>query len=200
MQAQFAQACLTYLSFHPLSQPCETLQSFAERQNEHAFVAYASQCWGDHVRQVSNPGIDTMALYFLRNPNNVAACAQAAWLTSTPGNIDCSDHRSASALQLPAWFNISSIIPRVYDEILGADTRELIHQKTPLMFACKRGHMDAVRQLLNIGASPNASSSQGTTPMFEAVAGNHVEVVGILLNEAKLQINATNPKKLAAPL
>ena len=94
-QAQLAQACLTYLNLKPISQPCETLWTFAEMEKKYPFVAYASQCWGYHVRLASNPDVEKMALDFVQSSNSVAAYAQAAWLTSVLGNIDCSDHRGA---------------------------------------------------------------------------------------------------------
>ena len=194
-QAQLAQACLKYLSLQPMSQPRETLWAFAELEKKYPFVAYASQCWGDHVRLASDPDVETMALEFVQNPDNVAACAQAAWLTSVPGNIDCSDHRGASALHLCAWFNLPFMISRIDKECLSADIRESTYQKSPLMYACRRGHVDVVHQLLGLGASVNASSLAGTTPIFEAIVGDHEACVKILLRRGELQINTTNPEQ-----
>ena len=40
--------------------------------------------------------------------------------------------------------------------------------ETPLMAACKRGHLDAVRALIGAGANVNATDANGWTPVFKA--------------------------------
>lgn len=195
-QAQMAQACLTYLTLDAVSQPCETLQSFGAKRKEFPFIAYASQHWGDHVRLASNPKTNAMAVDFLKNSNHVAACAQAAWLTSRPGPVDCTYIRSASALHFCAWFGLTSVISSLHNGCLNIDISERIHRKTPLMYACKSGHVDVVRQLLDLGASVNASSLSGETPIFVAIAEDRKEIVGLLLSRPELQINTGNPEQL----
>ncbi len=54
------------------------------------------------------------------------------------------------------------------------------------MYACKRGHIVVVTQLLALGASVNASSVQGGTPLFEAIAENDADVVALLLTRQEL--------------
>ena len=46
--------------------------------------------------------------------------------------------------------------------------------QTPLMYACRKGHVDIVRHLLSLGASQQLSSARGRTAPFEAIAGHPV--------------------------
>ena len=195
VQAQLARACLKYLKFDPVSRPCKSLQGFEARRKEYPFIAYASQYWGDHVSLASDPGTELMAIDFLKHPERIAACAQAAWLTSISRDTNWADQGGASALHLCAWFGLTSVISAVHKDYLNIDVREPIHRRTPLMYACKRGHINVVTQLLALSASVNVSSVQGATPLFEAIAENHEDVVALLLTRRELQINTTNPEQ-----
>lgn len=48
--------------------------------------------------------------------------------------------------------------------------------------ACNRGHIQAVRVLLNHGANVNASANCGTTPLIDAASNGHNTIVKLLLD------------------
>jgi ankyrin repeat protein len=49
------------------------------------------------------------------------------------------------------------------------------------MLACRNGHADTARLLLERGADPDASNHQGQTPLMAAATLNHVEIIDCLL-------------------
>ncbi len=57
--------------------------------------------------------------------------------------------------------------------------------------ACREGHVLAVKQMLEQGASPNGSiTSDGElTPLMEACKGGHVEIVRLLLSKKNINVH-----------
>ncbi len=52
---------------------------------------------------------------------------------------------------------------------------------TPLLFAVRAGRMDAVKALLDMGATLEEGASDGTTPLFMAIVNAHWEMAAYLL-------------------
>lgn len=69
-------------------------------------------------------------------------------------------------------------------------------QEEPLLFACRMGHAEEVRRLLDAGADvgemTEVSGDAGQTPLYAAVWEGHVEIVSMLL-EAGAEPTATTP-------
>ena len=55
---------------------------------------------------------------------------------------------------------------------------------TALHLACLYGHQTCVERLLIQGASPNVRDSDGSTPLHDASAGGHLEIVRLVLAAA----------------
>jgi len=51
------------------------------------------------------------------------------------------------------------MIPKLIQGGLAVDVREPTYGQTPLMYACRRGHVEVVRQLLDFGAWVNKVSA-----------------------------------------
>ncbi|KAK5008288.1 hypothetical protein LTR60_005482, partial [Cryomyces antarcticus] len=80
------------------------------------------------------------------------------------------------------------------DKNLDVDARESLYKQTPLMYACKRGQVEIVRQLLARGAGINKEDGKGRTPMFTALECDQTEVVIEILKDPHLKINAVHRK------
>lgn len=194
-----AHICLTYLNFDALSQPRKEVENFDTKQ--YPFIAYASQHWGDHVREAGldlHTDIRDLALPLVNEPLRLAAYMQAAWATDASGYDGWDVCEGVTSLHVFAWFGLASMIPNLIQMGLDVDVREPTYGQTPLMYACRRGHVQVVRQLLDFGARVHKVSARGRTAMFEAVAQNNEDVVEILLakhelvTRSKLDLKAVN--------
>jgi ankyrin repeat protein len=80
---------------------------------------------------------------------------------------------------------------------LGAslEVRDEKYSGTPLWWAATNGHLEVVRELLTLGADPNAQNIYGETALHRAAYADHREVVKELINH-KANINTPAEKGL----
>jgi ankyrin repeat protein len=74
---------------------------------------------------------------------------------------------------------------------VGADVNTKDHSRTPLHWACDKGHVQVVIELLQHGAVIEAKDNEGYTPLHEACISGHV-VVGNELLSCGANIEATS--------
>lgn len=195
-EVEMANACLIYMSFDAFSRPCYKIEDFDSKRKDYPFIAYASQYWGDHVRDTGpDQRIEATALRFLDDPLRIAAYIQAAWCTDAHGPVSWDVRKGVDPLHICAWFGLSSVVSALDQGDLDVDVQDSTYGQTPLMYACRQGHVEVVRQLLDLNASVNIVSARGRTAMFEAVEQNQEEIVRLLLRKEELDINAVQPKE-----
>ena len=82
-----ANVCLTDLNFDAFSEPCLEVEDLSA--DRYPFIAYASQYWGDHVREARfdiDPHIQSAAMWIVNEPHRLGAYIQAAWFTDITGH------------------------------------------------------------------------------------------------------------------
>ncbi|CAG8959305.1 hypothetical protein HYFRA_00013075 [Hymenoscyphus fraxineus] len=179
-ESTIARICLTYLNFAGLSSTCEP-NEFPEREKKYIFLSYAVDYWGDHVRESGNKLVAAAATKFLQDDSRREAYIQAAWETKTQQHQKWDIRRNIHALHICAWFNLSELIPALFD-ILNVDVREPTFNQSPLMYACRRGNLEVASSLLSLGASINMKSSRGRSALHEAIIHKHSDMVHLLLD------------------
>lgn len=198
-ELEMASACLTYLNFSVFSKPMnlrDEHEEFEAKIQKYPFIAYASQSWGDHVRFAGpDTGIQDDTVRLLNDHDRMAAYIQAAWYTDRESASSWDVRKGIDRLHACAWFGLSSIIPVLERIDENVDVREETYKQTPLMYACRAGHSEVVRQLLNLGASVKAISARGRTPLFEAIEFCRDEVVDLLLSNLDIDLNLI-PEKI----
>lgn len=195
--ANIARACLQYLSHQDLSEPCQGIwedKEFEIRKRKLPFLSYAYQHWGDHAHNAgSDSATEAAVLQFASNPKRIASFIQAAWYLDSTDATNWDIRKGAGSLHVCAWFGLTNVVPKLLHQGLEINCQDPIYGQTPLMYACRRGHVATVMELLSRGASLNTQSTRGSTAMFEAVIKNRVEVVRILLTRKELDIDAAQP-------
>jgi len=174
---EIANACMIYLNLVLPRKFCDD-EYFIAKKRDFPFLQYASQFWGDHVRDASqNPehaaDIQKAALQLIEDPQRMSACMQAAWLTNPGGHDTWDVWRNIDRLHICAWYGLSSIISAMQPDNSMVDRVEPKYGQTPLMYACRKGHSSVVRQLLQLGASQQKVSARGRTALFETILGHH---------------------------
>ncbi|KAI4130812.1 MAG: hypothetical protein LQ347_003244 [Umbilicaria vellea] len=189
--SNIAMACLTYLNFPALSKPFPDDQAnldISRRFNELPFLAYAAQYWADHaLADLDNPKTKEAIIELLINPSKLAATVQAAWYagSKSPNSVSWDVRKGVDCLHVCAYYGLDFAIPTLLqrDSTLDIDSRDLTFGQTPLMYACKRGHIKTVSTLLDCGADVNIPSDRGSTAILEAISCNHPHVVNILIKK-----------------
>lgn len=194
---EMAQACMIYLGL-VISSETHPNEYFASQRVKFPFLQYSSQYWGDHARDAaSNPDVREAALRILDNPRHLVAIMRAAWVTDPGGHDSWDVSKSVDRLHVCAWYGLSFAISISEPEDQLVDVVESNYGQTPLMYACRKGHVETVKKLLDLGASLAKTSSRGRTPMLEAVLENHDSVVKVLVDRRPLtlDINAIHTEK-----
>lgn len=195
MEVEMANACLTCLNYDTFSKPCQYAEDFDAKKEESPFIAYTSQYWGDHVRDAGpNPDLRDKTVNFVGQPFRIDAYIQAAWFTNNGADSSWDVRRDIDGRHVCAWFGLPTIITELEQMEKDVDVQELTYGQTPLMYACRKGHVEVVRELLDLGASIDLVSSLGRTPLLEAIIQNHEEIVSILLSRNELDLNSINLK------
>lgn len=194
-EMDMASACLTCLNFDAFLEHTQDNDEFEAKKQKYPFIAYASQYWGVHVHDAGpDPYIEAKTVQLVNDPHRISAYTQIAWSTDR-GSASSWDVRSkgVDGLHICAWFGLTSIVAKLLQDGHDVDVQEETYGQTPLIYACRAGHVDVVVQLLDHGASVTKSSLRGRTPMFEAIDQDHEEVVNHLLMAKGLDINAVQP-------
>lgn len=169
---KMAKACLTYSNLVLPRKSCED-DYLVSKNSDYPFLAYASQYWGDHVHD-SETHPDYMdvlhdpVMRFFR-PQRKEICVQAAWVTSRGGRNVWDVRRNVDKLHVCGWYGLSAALSEFAPEAGELDVLEPTYKQTPLMYACRRGHYEVARQLLQLGASQRFRSTMGKTALFEAI-------------------------------
>lgn len=194
-ELDMATSCLTCLQYDDFSRRSEQEEHLEATLKRNPFAKYALQFWGEHVSNtISLISIENLTLSLLEDGDRLAAFIQAAWYSGGQNFGSWDVRRDVDAMHICAWFGLSSLILKLGLDNYDVNVQEQTYGQTPLIYACKRGHVDAARQLLDLGARVNAASEKGKTPLFEAVEANHGEVVDLLLDRSELEINIRNSK------
>lgn len=191
----FAEACLSYLNNGTFSKPIPEGDNYDAKVEKYPFVAYASQYWGDHVRYAgSDSRLYDAAARLINDSHRIEACIQAAWARGRPphGWDFC---KGVCGLHVCAWYGLCWIIRGMKDEDINIDIWERTYGQTPLMYACRAGHVGVACELLSRGASVNAISGKGRTALYEAVEWDKEDVVELFLLQDNLDVNALNAKE-----
>ena len=147
----------------------------------HSFTGYAAKNWMVHFhdgQELVDEELTELATGLFRTDESPVS----RWLTL---------YEQATAEELPrrdifgplfggAYFGLTPIVKKVLE--VGCDISAMDSDaKTPLHWACERGHLDVAALLIHNGANISGQCFDGRTSMHLAVQNNHVPLVKQLL-------------------
>ncbi|KAI9790609.1 MAG: hypothetical protein M1816_004941 [Peltula sp. TS41687] len=173
-ETDMATACLTCLEYDIFSKQSEPEEDLDSKLSCNPFAEYALQFWGEHARNAQPASrVEELVLQFLQDPDRLAAYIQAAWYTGRERFDSWDVRRDIDAMHVCAVFGFSSLILKLGLENYNVNIQEGTYGQTPLIYACRRGHLEAAQQLLELGADINLASENGRTALLEAIAAKH---------------------------
>lgn len=153
------------------------------------FFEYSASYWTSHLRasgkSVPQQVLKSAIRLSYRNSNCLTNWSDQYRLASRelitlPSNLD--------PLIVPSFFGLIHLANEVLDNYMS----ELQEQSKPLAlsWACRMGHVDIVKTLLDHGTLVTGAWVEGGSPLSWACASGHLEIVKALLNKAdSSQIN-----------
>ncbi|KAL4889445.1 hypothetical protein BDV59DRAFT_210363 [Aspergillus ambiguus] len=186
-ESKMASLCLTYLKHEHFTEHSADLARYP-------FLHYTLQHWGDHVRRARDRHdytIQDEAFGFLNDPDNVKAVAREAGKVLPPNWI----HDGISAIHLCAWFGLSEIVKKLARDGHSITEPDSKHGRTPLQYACRQGHLDTVKALLELNVLPSKAAIMDAVygfPGLDRDEKQRVEIAKVLLSGRTLNsaINA----------
>ncbi|CAM1501958.1 Fc.00g039420.m01.CDS01 [Cosmosporella sp. VM-42] len=186
---ELARVCLKYVSFDGLGRPCDTDDEYKERLQSNPLYSYAAKNWGQHA---SNADISWDLIHsvvkLLEDAGRVEALCQALFSTK-PGTYRGTSYPGCSQLfprkmrgvHLAAYFGLEKIIRL----IVATHGIELCDGSgmSALSWAAMRGHLGAVKLLLDSNANADREDQNGMTPLLLAARNGHELVVMALLDK-----------------
>ena len=199
ISAEITKVALHYLSIKQLSEPCGNDwedKHFEMRKIDYPFLEYAYEYWGDHAAEASSDlSAQITVMQFLSDPNKIAAFIQAAWYLRSDATAEWDIRKGANGLHVAAWFGITYAVSTLVGQGLDVNSIDPKYAQTALMYACRRGQTAMVAMLLERGADMNMYSTRGCSAIHEAVSGNNLGALELLLRNSKTNVNALHHKK-----
>lgn len=154
-----------------------TIFNYQEARLQHPFLEYAVTKWGYHASRY-----DMEDHEFFQSINKFADPENAAFRRWTA--LEWTTRKAWT--QVPSTLHIAAFAGLTeYTKALLLDGKSVdscdAAQRTPLQWACRRGHVEVVSLLLQKSAKPDEDDFQGVKPLHEAAKMNHASIVKMLL-------------------
>ena len=184
------QGCVETLTLLLQSDPCADLPS--GREGNTPLIAACREA--AHVPLQNRASLDMTALHhgadvnFHRSNDSTPlldACrdgrVKAARLLQAGAYTDCCDSFGMTALHHAAQGGHPEMITALLKHGADVNFQSTRDDSTPLLFACRAGHAEAARILLQAGAYPDCCDSSGMTALDHATQEGHLEMITVLL-------------------
>lgn len=179
-----ANTCLAYLLFDALGgKPCDNDSGLERRLQDHPFLLYAAQHWGDHARGGSQNVLKDRILDLLNQEDRLASCTQ---IMGTPDYLyngySQAFPRQPDALWVASSFGLVEISRVQLQSGCDVNTIDSFQGHTPLYQVAEKGYVELAKLLLDHGAIVDVpESTYGFTPLRVAAQNGYEKLVGVLI-------------------
>jgi ankyrin repeat protein len=185
-----AQACLAVLLHLDEDVTKDDLKNYP-------LAEYAAKDWVTHAQfEDVSPKIENeMKRLFDPSKHHLAVCVWIYDPTSYQLGFDRSEHPSqlsATPLHYAALWGLRDVVEfLIVEHTQDVNSQDSHENDTPLCMASKKGHLEAVRVLLEYSANTEIQDKYGMNPLCWASFGGHTEVARMLL-EYCVDVDAKN--------
>ena len=95
-------------------------------------------------------------------------------------DVDAKDKYRRTPLLRAAWGGHKEIVELLIAEGADVNAKDVFFGMTSLHRAAMEGHKEIAELLIDNSADVNATTNRGTTPLDEAIFGNHSEIADLL--------------------
>lgn len=188
-------SCLSYLGLDVFSRPFQSRDELEKTLQKYPFASYAACYWGFHAKS-AQPTVQNnlRVLKFLHDQDRLA-CAMQIVSRSRPFEYASWDVAGGiSALHFCAFYGLETQCQAILTfNPVSISTGDNLYNQTPLIYACRNGHIGTARLLLDAGADPNHLSKKGKSPLTEAVESFDIDILDLMLSRADINVNARAP-------
>ena len=189
-------ACASYLSLDRFAKPFTTSSQLDDALREYPFASYAACYWAFHAQNVEPTARNTVGiLELLSDAQRLDCVMQIAWHipSMTVSTWDVSG--GIAPLHACAFYGLHNICSLLIDIASSVDPSEEQYKQTPLIYACRQGHLEIVRLLLKAGANPNHLTKLGKSPLLEVIELDREDVFELLISEDTTDVNLRGTAK-----
>ena len=187
-----AATCITYLSFSNFATGqfwdhyCHD-RLLVKLLDRHILLRYASEHWGDHVRECcdQDPAIHAVVRSFLTLKANVLCSIEARYDKYVSRCKDRLSPKIIFDLHVAASFGLDWLIEELLQQGASVNAEDAV-RRTPLHVVAVGGYTNVVKSLLEKGANPNIRDIFGWDALELAAIAGHEPATRLLLQEALL--------------
>lgn len=195
-QQKIFDACLSYLGLEAFDRPFETSFQLDETLRKFPLASYAACYWGLHAKQVGQTAANTLRISeFLNDAERLNCAMQIAWRSPSSQMSTWDVSGGVTPLHVCAFFGLDVLSAGLIDAGTLVDPVEGAFNQTPLIYACRQGHLAIVKLLLQAGASPNHLTKHGRSPLLEAIEFGHEDVFELLMTQDRIDVNLKGTRK-----
>ncbi|RDW73411.1 ankyrin-3 [Coleophoma cylindrospora] len=153
---------------------------YQEAKLQYPFLEYAVSNWAFHASKYDFDDSDffeSVAGFLDPNSIDFRKWLELEWTKGAKS----SDFQAPTPLHIAAFAGLTKYAKKLLDDRKFSVDCHDADDRTPLHWACARGHTTMASLLLECGAAPNAEDCQGVKPIHDAARKNHASIVKMLL-------------------
>ncbi|KAB8068231.1 ankyrin repeat-containing domain protein [Aspergillus leporis] len=178
IESEMSQICIRYLLMDDL----ENRQGQTKSDNQR-FLSYSAEHWPDHVRGVTLLGLQEMENLLYKVYNTRTASFELWFSIFWNAVMGYYQQPKLDAVHLAALNGHAYMLQIVITTDRGTINQPDSAGTTPLIWASRNGHHEAVKTLLDNGADVNTQGGGDENALYAASWGGHDRIVQMLLDK-----------------
>ncbi len=168
------------------------MEDLDKMMDQHVLLRYAARYWGEHVRGKGEEVIAEQVISFLEDKRRTLCATQILLhlIGNWSGDWDKPTKTGFSGMHAAGFFGLANVIQQMIQRGAPVDNVDKWN-RTPFSWAAQRGHMAAVRFLIESNeVQLDYKSNAGQTPLSRAAAEGQVDIVRLLTQRPEVEVDS----------